>query len=594
MIFKNFHTILIFIILLSCNEVWSQRILKQNDSEEILKQRLDEARIKKDYPQIAKSYYKLGEYYQYRKNDLEKAFHNYLIARQYFVRISDFDYIKYIDEFVADRNISLGFFEEGLSLYEELVSYYIAKGDSASVAIMYHKCSKAAKQRGDIEAQINYQNKLTSYKSSAGTGLILSMMIDKIENYIQLKERDSALITAIETAKIASRTNNNQALSKVFYFIGILNFKAGDQEKTLKYLEKSLELIPQTLYNQDKKDLYFGLAQAYEKYGEKEKALKYFKEYSLLNDSILNHARLSVINEMAQKFNLLENKKKVSDIALEKESALIKNTRQSRLLYFVSACVLLLLLFIYFIVRFYVQKINTEKIINEQQHQIDVQKIQDLENKIKINSMQSMILGEEKERERIAKDLHDSLGGLLSTVKLQFDNVKAKMNGSINTVQYDKATQLLDTAVNEVRTISKNLQPAALKRYGLVASINDLISRFRGENMPEIFFQHYDLPDQIDELVSLSIYRVIQELLNNSIKYANAKEILIQLNGEPDAISIQYEDDGNGFDIATIPKKGMGMENIHSRINYLKGSISIDSVPHEGISVLARVPVRLE
>jgi two-component system NarL family sensor kinase len=95
-------------------------------------------------------------------------------------------------------------------------------------------------------------------------------------------------------------------------------------------------------------------------------------------------------------------------------------------------------------------------------------------------------------------------------------------------------------------------------------------------------------------MVSVSIYRVIQELLNNSIKYANAKEILIQLNGEPDAIFIQYEDDGNGFDLATIPKKGMGMENINSRINYLKGSISIDSVPNEGISVLARVPVKLE
>ena len=594
MIFKIINTILITTFLLSCNVIWSQRLLKKNDTYEILKDKLDEARLKKDYAEIAKSYFKLGEYYQYSKNDLEKAFHNYLISRQYFVRVSDFDYIKYIDEFVADRNISLGFFEEGLNLYEELISYYSAKGDSSSVAVMYHKCSKAAKQRGDIEAQIGYQNKLSSYKSSAGTNLILSMMIDKIENYIQLKERDSALITAIETAKIATKIDNNQALSKVFYFIGILNYKANDKEKTLKYLEKSLELIPATLYNQDKKDLYFGMAQAYEKFGEKEKALKFYKEYSLLNDSILNHARLSVINEMAQKFNLLENKKKVSDIALEKESALNKNTRQSKLLYFVSAWVLLLLLFIYFIVRFYVQKINTEKIINEQQHQIDVQKIQDLENKIKINSMQSMILGEEKERERIAKDLHDSLGGLLSTVKLQFDNVKAKMNGSINTVQYDKATQLLDTAVNEVRTISKNLQPAALKRYGLVASINDLISRFRGENMPEIFFQHYDLPEQIDELISLSIYRVIQELLNNSIKYANAKEILIQLNGEPDAISIQYEDDGNGFDIATIPKKGMGMENINSRINYLKGSISIDSVPNEGISVLARVPVKLD
>jgi signal transduction histidine kinase len=297
---------------------------------------------------------------------------------------------------------------------------------------------------------------------------------------------------------------------------------------------------------------------------------------------------------MAQKFNLLENKKKVSNIELEKETALIKNTRQSKLLYFVSAWVILLLLFIYFLVRFYMQKINTEKIINDQHHQIDSQRIQDLENKIKINSMQAMILGEEKERERIAKDLHDSLGGLLSTVKLQFDNVKARMNGSIETDQYDKATQLLDTAVNEVRTISKNLQPAALKRYGLVASINDLIARFSGENMPEIFFQHYDLPDQINELVSLSIYRVIQELLNNSIKYANAKEILIQLNGESDAISIQYEDDGNGFDATNIPKKGMGLENINSRVNYLKGTISIDSVPDEGISVMARIPLIIE
>jgi signal transduction histidine kinase len=571
-----------------------QKLLKSQDSESNLIASLDEARINRDYELIANSYFHLAEFYQYINNDLEKAFQNYLIARQYYVRVSNFDQIRVVDEFIADRNISLGFYAEGLGQYEDLISYYVAKEDSNAIAQIYHKCSKASKLRGDIEGQISYQNKLSQYKSKANSKLIISMMIDKIENYIQLKDRDSALITAYETAVMASKTKNDQALSKVFYYIGLINLRNNDKEKTIKYLEKSLELMPNLLYNSDKKDLFFGLAQAYEKFEEKDKALKYYKAYSLLNDSILNHNRLSVINEMAQKFNLLENKKKVSNIELEKETALIKNTRQSKLLYFVSAWVILLLLFIYFLVRFYMQKINTEKIINDQHHQIDSQRIQDLENKIKINSMQAMILGEEKERERIAKDLHDSLGGLLSTVKLQFDNVKARMNGSIETDQYDKATQLLDTAVNEVRTISKNLQPAALKRYGLVASINDLIARFSGENMPEIFFQHYDLPDQINELVSLSIYRVIQELLNNSIKYANAKEILIQLNGESDAISIQYEDDGNGFDATNIPKKGMGLENINSRVNYLKGTISIDSVPDEGISVMARIPLIIE
>jgi len=370
-----------------------QRLLKSNDTESNLISTLEKSRGNRDYQLIANSYFHLAEFYQYRNNDLEKAFKNYLIARQYYVRVSNFDQIRLVDEFIADRNISLGFYAEGLSQYEDLILYYVAKGDSNAIAQIYHKCSKASKLRGDIEGQITYQNKLSQFKSKANSKLIISMMIDKIENYIQLRERDSALITAYETAVLASNTNNDQALSKVFYFIGLINLKNNDKEKTVKYLEKSLELMPNLLYNPDKKDLFFGLAQAYEKFEEKDKALKYYKAYSLLNDSILNHNRLSVINEMAQKFNLLENKKKVSNIELEKESALIKNTRQSKLLYFVSAWVILLLLFIYFLVRFYMQKINTEKIINHQHHQIDSQKIQDLENKIKINSMQAMILG---------------------------------------------------------------------------------------------------------------------------------------------------------------------------------------------------------
>ncbi|HMP28867.1 MAG TPA: hypothetical protein PKD85_04665, partial [Saprospiraceae bacterium] len=363
---------LLLLLTLISSDVLSQRILNNQDSEKHLLSNLDQARINKDYEQIAKSYFHLSEFYQYRNNDLEKAFQNYLIARQYYVRVSNFDQIRLIDEFIADRNISLGFFAEGIGQYEELISYYSVKGDSNAIANIYHKCSKAAKLRGDIEGQIAYQNKLSQYKSKANTQLIISMMIDKIENYIQLRERDSALITAFDAAVLASKTKNDQALSKVFYYIGVINFRNNDKEKTIKYLEKSLDLMPNLLFNSDKKDVYFGLAQAYEKFEEKDKALKYYKAYTLLNDSILNHNRLSVINEMAQKFNLLENKKKVSNIELEKETALSINSRQSRLLYFVSAWVLLLLLFIYFLIRFYVQKINSEKIINDQQHQIDL------------------------------------------------------------------------------------------------------------------------------------------------------------------------------------------------------------------------------
>lgn len=210
---------------------------------------------------------------------------------------------------------------------------------------------------------------------------------------------------------------------------------------------------------------------------------------------------------------------------------------------------------------------------------------------MKISSMQSMIIGQEKERQRIAVDLHDSLGGLLSAVKLQFDNIRSKLNGHFHADQYQHATRLLDTAVEEVRNISRNLQPGALRELGLVSALKDLINRFEGEAYPDIFFQYYNIDEKLDDMTALSIYRIIQELINNSIKHAGADEILIQLTTEGDDIVIEYEDDGKGFDPEKlVTRKGMGVENIQSRINYLKGSLSFNSRENEGVSYLIRIP----
>jgi signal transduction histidine kinase len=202
--------------------------------------------------------------------------------------------------------------------------------------------------------------------------------------------------------------------------------------------------------------------------------------------------------------------------------------------------------------------------------------------------MRSVIEGQEIERERIAKDLHDSLGGLLSTIKLQFDNIGVQKNIS-DTKEFIKGRELLDSAVTEVRSISRNLQPSSLVNMGLVAAIKDLINRFETDGPPEIEFQHYEVPQKMDKMIALSIYRIIQELLTNSLKHARAKEILIQLNADGDEMVIQYEDDGVGFDEKQNSKMGMGLENIHSRVNYLHGSITFDTAQGHGVAVLIRL-----
>lgn len=595
-VFFVFRWICFFVLIIGLQlPSGAQMKLGQEDSLNSLTLDLQAARDRRSNEEIADIYFKIGEYYQYKMLNLDKAFENYVNARQYYLREGDQDNVKFIDGFVADRYMNLGLLQEGIDIYKDLARYYEDKNETRAAANFLYKLSKAYRLRGDGETNLEYlEHAEVMNQKDPDTSLIANIKLDKIESYINLNEKDSALIVAANVVEIAGQIDDDRAMSKALYSVGFINYLKKKNDIAIKYLLKSLELIPNLAYSTDKRAIYKLLSIIYESDSDSANALKYYKLYSELNDSILNQDRLSIVNELAIRYGVNEKQKELANVQAEKESIFQKTVLQSRALYFVGIIFLLLLGFMYYLIRFYMHKIQTENIINNQQHEIDQQKIRELEDKIKINSMQAMIVGEEKERERIAKDLHDSLGGLLSTVKLQFDNFKTKLNGHTSMDQYNKAANLLDSAVEEVRSISRNLQPTALKRYGLVQALQDLINRLDQEGMPEIFFQHYNVPEKIDEIVSLSMFRVIQELLNNSIKYAKAKEILIQINGDGEELTLQYEDDGIGFDKDNLPRKGMGLENIYSRINYLKGNIVYDSRPGEGVYVMARVPVQLD
>ncbi len=212
-----------------------------------------------------------------------------------------------------------------------------------------------------------------------------------------------------------------------------------------------------------------------------------------------------------------------------------------------------------------------------------------MQNDYELKSMHSMLSGQEVERERIAQDLHDSLGGLLSTVKLQFDALQNKVHGLERVDGYKLVDKLIDEACQEVRNISNNMQPTALAKLGLEAAIDDLANRFQGENYPEIVIQLYGMDFQMESTNRLMIYRIIQELLINALKHANAKEILVQITKQEDEIIILVEDDGIGYEKGQV-KKGMGTSNIESRVRFLKGILQVDSGKDKGTSVLINIP----
>jgi len=218
--------------------------------------------------------------------------------------------------------------------------------------------------------------------------------------------------------------------------------------------------------------------------------------------------------------------------------------------------------------RFYQEKIRNRQIISEQEKELSQNKIDVFEKEVRLSSIEAVLEGQESERVRVARDLHDSLGGLLSTIKLQLKNEESNK---------ERLSELLDKATDEVRSIAQNLQPSALQKLGLIAAVNDLLNIYVGKKKGiRINFQHYNVPENLPPNKALQLYRIIQESLNNAVKHSGATEILIQINGEEKGISILVEDDGEGFQ-KNNDSKGFGLKNMQQRAEFLEAELSIES-----------------
>ncbi len=197
---------------------------------------------------------------------------------------------------------------------------------------------------------------------------------------------------------------------------------------------------------------------------------------------------------------------------------------------------------------------------------------------------------EEKERKRIAEDLHDSLGPLLSTIKL-FINALKDPAIEISKQKYliENTEKIINESIASVKNISHNLLPNLLNDFGLDMAIQSFCNQLRQASSIKINYYSKDYPSNLNRKVEIMIFRIIKELLNNTMKHANASEININMNLGTKHLYIEYSDDGDGFDmdkLTSIPIKSKhGLANIFNRINYINGEIDFNSKIGEGVYV---------
>lgn len=207
--------------------------------------------------------------------------------------------------------------------------------------------------------------------------------------------------------------------------------------------------------------------------------------------------------------------------------------------------------------------------------------------------LNTIIQTEERERKRFAKDLHDGLGPLLSTVKMSVSSLSQMKHDDVSREIVENTELVINEAIKSLKEISDNLSPHILNNFGLLRALNNFCNKINVARTIKINLESNLRDDRFDSNVEVVLYRVICELINNTIKHAKAKKIDLSLTKNGETLEIEYKDDGKGFDVQKVlehpSSSGMGFSNIYSRINSLKGEINIASEHRKGTLVTIKV-----
>lgn len=229
---------------------------------------------------------------------------------------------------------------------------------------------------------------------------------------------------------------------------------------------------------------------------------------------------------------------------------------------------------------------NKQKVAS-QQYLIQQQKIVELEKDKQLFAVDAMLKGQEEERSRIAKDLHDGLGGMLSGVKLSFINMKENMVMSAEgVIAFENSILQLDATITELRKVAHNLMPEALVKFGLKNALLDYCNTTQLSSKVSVSYEQLGSERPLGNTADLNIYRIVQELISNAIKHGSPSKILVQLTKASNKVLLTVEDDGKGFDKTEIVSKvGMGITSVQQRVDYFTGSLDIDTAPGQGTSI---------
>lgn len=381
---------------------------------------------------------------------------------------------------------------------------------------------------------------------------------------------------------------NNQELihaSEIQLLFGNLLFSEKRLDDAIYYYRNALT-ASQTVQDKGLELIALqSLSAAYKANGDRTQALEAFKQAEQLKATLFDERTLLSIQNLERDFENAQKTKLITQ--LEDEMMLVNtNLKLKRKEQLITMIVLVLILVVLIMSWFlFKQRMHKKELLFQAQ-------LNDTLNKQEINTMEAILETQESERKRIAGDLHDRVGSMLATVKLQVKSAEQLLKSANPEMgqQMGGIAKLLDEVTAEVRLISHNMESGVLSRFGLAVALQDLASQLNQTALVKINFANHLRDTSLGDKVEVTLYRCCQELVTNAIKHAAATEIDIELNVREQSVHLMVADNGKGFNQGSV-KEGLGMKQIKSRLGILNGKLTIDSHQQSGTTIFIEIPL---
>ncbi len=625
---KKYYTLLFFLLFVNIG-------FSQNKKIDSLKQKLlnspiaDTTKISL-YLDISEGYLQISMdslgLYAKKAFELSKLSRNYKLgiafnaSGLYFTGLSKMDSARYcfkkaitIFELKKDKSALSNVYSNLATTYRD--SYNIEKDIEYSLkAIDFIEDDKSQLSESQFNLYVTYGNagledlsmkflKLAAKNAASSNNDLVECFAycELAYNVMNKKDYKNAAVYLDKAKKICERTQSPMICYGTNLRLGELNVKLKKHDEARKYFLKAKELSDERNDIYDIMFSYVSLAEneveaknyktsilffnsfeiiykdnetpsigvwAYEVWAKAEKGLGNYKQsnellnkFMVIKDSMRSKENRQSLANAEAKYQTVKKDKEIAVQQLElaqNKTQLQKNKTQYS--YMTGAALLLLVssILLWFLYQQRQKRKNQEILTLKREHQVQ--------------TLESLMEGEEKERFRIAKELHDGVNGDLSAIKFKLSSL-LEMNNTV----IKEAVSMIDKSCQQVRAISHNLVPPSLQDFNLIEALEEYCTNMNAIHSPEISFQRLGDAIVLTKKQEANIFRIVQELVNNSIKHAQADEINVQISSRENTVQLTVEDNGKGYDEKVIKTDGIGLKNIQSRVAYLDASLDLVS-----------------